>query len=176
MSKDGNEFVSKVAYTLDTGEVNVTVNTRDMYENTNFRISGIAVDIYKNLPDFKDDLYFVRKVKPFKGYKVEDVLDEFTKNYGEDKFIFAQAGSISCDMEAGGIIDDAIGVINSQRMDLFRSYFYNIIFNRVMHNSYGNGEIFIYSNDTVEDFIAKNMGSVTSDKIINRVISEGLVK
>lgn len=152
-----------------SGDVTLTVYEREDVSPMVIRVKNVIQDIYSNLPDFNEKIYWINKVNvKEKGKTIADVLDQFTEMSGNDKFIICQAGLLNSDLPVQGDNNDALEVIQSQKGYILDAYFYNIYFNRRMAQSYTNPDICIYSNEMTEEWIKENKGE---DKIINRVLA-----
>ena len=132
-------------------------------------IRDLAADIFYNLPEFKDDIVVIIKVKAKEGSTMSECIKEFVetnKDY-KDKLIFAQAGILTV-MKVQAKISEGLNILNDEKNGLIQAGFKNIIFNRRMSKTSANGDYFIYNNKAGKDFIKKNLGDNDS-KIINRV-------
>ena len=85
---------------LESGKVRAIVYTREYVESTEKYVRGAIRDIYANLPDFNEPIVWIQSlVVTNEGKTVTDVLDEYTKKYGENAFIMCQAGQLTRDIE-----------------------------------------------------------------------------
>lgn len=132
-------------------------------------IKGVIKDIYEGAPGFAEEIDWIITVNPLSGKTIEDVLHEYTEEYGQDRFIMCSAGTLTPAPE-GDVVYDMLQHIEQEKGYILNADFYNIFFNRKMIHSYGAGNYCVFSNDKTEDFIRNNMGP---DKIINRVMSSG---
>ena len=146
---------------LDSGKVRAIVYTREYVESTEKYVRGAIRDIYANLPDFNEPIVWIQNLVVTKEEKtVADVLREYTEKYGEDAFVMCQAGQLTRDIQLHKI-DSMVGYA-------LDAYFYRILFNRCMGQSFGAFDYCIYSNDKTEQWIEDNTGP---DKIIKGVMS-----
>lgn len=130
----------------------------------------IISDIFYNLVDFDDSIFWLRNARPNEGFSLKDIVLDYIQQFGNSKLIFAQAGTIINNFPSEGLIDLAKNNINNQRKALYDSNFINVIFNRKMAHSFMNTDIFVYFNEAGNFFIENNIGDVHSNKIINRII------
>lgn len=160
---------------LDSGKVRAIVYTREYVESTEKYVRGAIRDIYANLPDFNEPIVWIQSLVVTKeGKTVTDVLDEYTKKYGENAFIMCQAGQLTRDIEKyrDGKLGDMTTYINSMIGYALDAYFYRILFNRCMGHRFGAFDFCIYSNDKTEQWIKDNTGP---DKIIKSVMASNKV-
>lgn len=153
---------------LDSGKVRVFIYTREYVESTGGYIRGVIRDIYANLPDFNEPIVWIQNLVVTKEEKtVADVLSEYTEKYGEDAFVMCQAGQLTRDIDKYRD-GDLTTYINSMIGNALDAYFYRILFNRGMGQSFGAFDYCIYSNDKTEQWIKDNTGP---DKIIKSVMA-----
>ena len=133
------------------------------------RIKSVVGDIY-NKTDFDKSIIWIFKVSAKENYNIEDVIKEYINTeWSKNTLLFAQAGTLALIPEAGNIVDGLEG-IKIEKEHLYKSEFYNIIFNRLASRSYGNNDIFIYLDDFSDaEFIKKYIGTEEENKLINRI-------
>jgi hypothetical protein len=138
-------------------------------DKLNIRVRSVIGDIY-NVSNFDKNIIYILKVGCSGGFTISDVITEYIdKEWKKNSLIITQAGTLAPIPEAGSIID-GLEVIRLERELLHKASFYNIIFNRVAVNSYGNSDLFIYYNNKISDsFIKNNIGENEDGKLINRL-------
>ncbi len=133
-------------------------------------LKSVIRDIY-SFTDFTKNINYIFKVNCNSNNTIVEVLKEYIETkWDKDSLIITQAGTLSPIPEAGNIID-GLESIRLERELLYKADFYNIIFNRVAINSFGNSDLFIYyNNDKIaDDFIKNNIGENEDGKLINRL-------
>lgn len=143
----------------ENGEVSIaTYNRDDAYKRPCIQ------DIYDHLPDFDKPIQWILNVRPNEDCTAQDVFDCLINDYSNiDILLFAQAGTI-CPIPASGTIQEGKEFISNQKNLLTNSMFDRISFNRCMEHSYGNDCIYLFHNDTAENWIKNNTGE---NKIID---------
>lgn len=158
--------------TIKTEFGSLLVSIYSKEDNKTPRIKKAAVDDLFLRGNIKDDIYWITGVIPIEGKTIADVLDEYTEQYGSDKFIFLRAGELVRLDHASGSLDDLNYAIESTIGYALEAYFYKILFTRKMLRSYSLRDICVYSNDKTEDWIKENMGS---DGIIKTIMASGKI-
>ena len=139
-------------------------------DKSNPRIRSVIGDIY-SITDFDKNIIFILKASCNNNKDISDVIREYTETkWDKNSLIITQAGTLAPIPEAGNIID-GLESIKLERELLHKVDFYNIIFNRVAINSFGNSDLFIYyNNDKISDnFVKNNIGTNEDGKLINRL-------
>ena len=143
----------------ENGRVSIATYTRE-----DMHMRPCVQDIYDNLPEFNDSIQWIMYIHPNACCTVQDVLDCLINDYSNiDTLLFAQAGTI-CPIPASGSIAEGKEFISNQKNLLTNSMFDRISFNRCMEHSYGNDCIYLFHNDTAENWIKNNTGE---NKIID---------
>ena len=166
----------KETKSLSKGKVQMNVVTRDDYNKRGASIPNVAFDIYRHLSEFQDTLYCIQKIQPSYGNTSMDVLKEFIEEYGEQYFVIVQSDFLLKHSSNYNKINmDNIGMmtisLSTQKSYLLEAGFENILFNRKCSNIYTNGNIFVYPNERVKQFLQDNCGDIESGKIIGKIIS-----
>ena len=162
------EVRSLMNINLKSGKVCIHVDTRNIYEAGIF-IRSLSVDIYNHLKTFRNDIHYIDKIIPNPNRRVSDVLSEYVRRYGYDKFIVTESSSyvfsecLSNKYYSSTEFEDICEMLHDTN-------FCNTIFNRNMVHSYHNGGIYIYNNNVFKTFIDGNIGNAISNRIINRII------
>ena len=157
-------------YELESGKIKVRTYTREDLTSGK-RIRGVIKDIYTNLENFNEPIIWIDDVILAEGKTITDVLDEYTEKYGEESFIMCKAICVTSEKPAG-LIEEHTTFISTILSSVLEAYFYRVLFNRCMSNSYGVPDFCIYSNNKTEDWIKDNMGE---GKIIKSVMSSSKI-
>lgn len=153
---------------LINGNIELLVISKQDYDRRKSSLPNVVFDIYRHI-DFEGPIYFISKIKPSKNSIPSDLLLEFIRTVGTDKFIIAVAGMMANYFKINDSIADATEAIIKSKKFLSSVGFTNVLFNRKMALSYTLNDVFIYSNDIGNSFISDNMGSSQSGKIISHV-------
>lgn len=157
-------------FVLENGVVALSTYTRD--DILGRRVNSLIHDLYINLPDLKEDLYLISKIRLKGTAQITDVIAKFfeTKPEYKDKLVFTQAGALTI-MKASDKITTRIDEITEERSKLFAAGFRNVVFNRRMAESYTISDYFIYDNANSKEFINKNTGD-NNTSIIARTLDK----
>lgn len=149
---------------LESGKIYVSTYSREDLKSKKF-IRWVVDDLYRQLPDFNEEIYFIDETKPIVSKTVKDVLKEYVdKCNGDDKIILTRGCILTRDPNN----NDLIAFINNMIYNAVYAGFRRILFNRCMANSYTLTDILILLNDKSKEFIGNNIGE---DKIIKTVIA-----
>lgn len=155
---------------INSGSLLISIYSKE--DNKTPRIKKSVVDDLFRIAKVEDDIYWIAGVTPIEGKTIADVLDEYTEQNGNDKFIFLRAGELVRLDGASKDLDDLNYAIESTIGYALEAYFYKILFTRKMNRSYSLRDICVYSNDKTEDWIRNNMGE---DGIIKAIMASGKI-
>lgn len=138
---------------LSSGKIHLLAITKKDYEERGSSIPKLSFDIYKNIQDFNNSIYYIQKVKPNYGSTPVDVIQEYVNEYGSSIYICAEAGAINYDDYIPKTKKEIKNQVFQQRSDLFNLRFMNIVFTPTMSSICEKDDIFMYKNDITEDFM-----------------------